>query len=64
VKLSNSAVAEFWKMVISIFFLSWMKNSKQQKKIENGGKSTAASASSSEDSVPDMSPAMSMSSEK
>jgi hypothetical protein len=57
VQISNSAVAEFWKMVFSIFFLSWMKHS-QPKKIENGGKSTTTSTASSVDgdSVPVLCP--------
>ena len=57
VKLSNSVVNEFWKMVISIFFLTWMKTSNHTKKIENGGKSDSpgsVSSSVDDDSVPVM----------
>jgi hypothetical protein len=52
-KVSNSVVNEFWKMVISIFFLTWMKKGGQTKKLENGGKSTSSSVDS--ESVPIMS---------
>jgi hypothetical protein len=56
VKVSNSVVNEFWKMVISIFFLTWMKKSDQTKKLENGGgKSASSSVDSDSDSVPVMS---------
>jgi hypothetical protein len=52
-KVSNSVVNEFWKMVISIFFLTWMKKGAQNKKLENGKKSTSSSVDS--ESVPIMS---------
>jgi hypothetical protein len=56
VQVSNSVVNEFWKMVISIFFLTWMKKSNQTKKLENGGKSDSpGSVSVDDDSVPVMS---------
>lgn len=58
VQVSNSVVNEFWKIIISIFFLSWMTKSNQQKKLENGGKSTSGgsvASSSDRDSVPIMS---------
>jgi hypothetical protein len=55
--VSKSVVNEFWKMVISMFFLTWLKKSGQTKKLENGGKESPTSVSSSvdSDSVPIMS---------
>jgi hypothetical protein len=49
-KPSNNPVSDFWKMVFSMLFLSWVNNNKKQKRLANGA--STKTSSPVDDSMP------------